>query len=76
MILDNHIPLVFFDPAVLAESGVQAWKGEWIRVTAKPSLYHGKLELVIDRTAQVELCPVPGLTKPSNHEKSVPIHAP
>jgi len=76
VILDNHVPLVFFDPEILAASGIEAWKGEWIRVTGKPSLYHGKLEIVIDRTAQVELCPVPGLTKPSNHEKTVPIHAP
>jgi endonuclease YncB( thermonuclease family) len=81
VILDNHVPLVFFDPDVFAASGISAWKGEWIRVTGRPSLYHGKVEIVIDRTGQVDLSPVPGLTKPTralprNHEKSVPIHAP
>ncbi|HET9993255.1 MAG TPA: hypothetical protein VFQ65_32185, partial [Kofleriaceae bacterium] len=85
VILDNHITLVFFDPDVLAASGISAWKGEWIRVTGRPSLYHSKLEIVIDRTAQIELSPVPGLTKPTaappaksprNRKQSVPIHAP
>jgi hypothetical protein len=76
---------MFFDPDIFAASGISAWKGEWIRVSGKPSLYHGKVQIVIDRTGQIELSPVPGLTKPTdprpapsprNHEKSVPIHAP
>src|SRR3569623_1422348 len=84
VILDNHVQLVFFDPDVFAASGISAWKGEWIRVSGKPSLYHGQPEIVIDRIGQLELSPVPGLTKPTgarptksrNHERSVPIHAP
>lgn len=84
VILDNHVQLVFFDPDVFAASGISAWKGEWIRVSGTASLYHGRPEIVIDRTGQLELSPVPGLTKPTgarptksrNHERSVPIHAP
>jgi len=84
VILDNHVQLVFFDPDVFTASGISAWKGEWIRVSGKPSLYHGQPEIVIDRVGQLELSPVPGLTKPTgarptksrNHERSVPIHAP
>ena len=84
VVLDNHVQLVFFDPDVFAASGISAWKGEWIRASGKSSLYHGKPEIVIDRTGQLELSPVPGLTKPTaprptptrGHERSVPIHAP
>ena len=84
VILDNHVELVFFDPDVFAASGISAWKGEWIRVSGKASLYHGRPQIVIDRTGQLELSPVPGLTKPTaprpaptrSHERSVPIHAP
>jgi endonuclease YncB( thermonuclease family) len=85
VMLDNHVALVFFDPDVFAASGLEAWKGEWIRVTGKPSLYKSKLQIVIDRTAQIELSAVPGLTKPTiaapakparNRKQSVPIHAP
>jgi len=64
VILDNHVQLVFFDPDVFAASGISAWRGEWIRVSGKASLYHGKPEIVIDRAGQLELSPVPGLTRP------------
>ncbi|MEO6772492.1 MAG: thermonuclease family protein [Kofleriaceae bacterium] len=65
VLLDHHIALVFFDPEVVAASGIAAWKGEWIRVTGTPSLYKSRLQIVIDRADQIELSAVPGLTKPT-----------
>jgi len=67
----SDFPLIFFDKDVLGMTGLIAWKGEWVRVTGTPSFYENKhthkkqLQIVIDRAAQIELSPVPGLTKPT-----------
>jgi endonuclease YncB( thermonuclease family) len=63
--------LVFFDPDVLAMSGVDAWRGEYIVVTGAPTFYEHKgsgekeLQIVIDRASQIRLSQVPGLTPPA-----------
>ncbi|MEO8843425.1 MAG: thermonuclease family protein [Kofleriaceae bacterium] len=65
----SDFPLIFFDKDVFGSSGIAAWKGEWVRVTGVPSFYENKhthkkqLQLQIDRASQIELSPVPGLTK-------------
>jgi endonuclease YncB( thermonuclease family) len=58
----SDVPLVFFKADVLAATGLTAWQGEYVRVSGVPSLYKGKLEIVIDHAAQVVASPVPGLT--------------
>jgi len=73
MMLGRHksFSLIFFDPDVLAMSGVDAWRGELVVVTGAPSFYENKrsgekeLQIVIDRASQVQLSPVPGLTSPA-----------
>jgi hypothetical protein len=70
---DRHrsFSLIFFDPDVLAMSGVEGWRGEYVVVTGKPSFYEHKrsgdqeLQIVIDRAKQIQLSPVPGLTPPT-----------
>jgi endonuclease YncB( thermonuclease family) len=65
----SDFPLIFFDKDVFGSSGIAGWKGEWVRVTGVPSFYENKhthkkqLQLQIDRASQIELSPVPGLTK-------------
>lgn len=64
-------PLIFFDRDVLGTTGLREWKGEYIVVTGTPSIYTNKttgkkqLQIQVDRASQIELSPVPGLTKPS-----------
>jgi len=65
----SDFPLIFFDKDVFGSSGIVGWKGEWVRVTGVPSFYENKhthkkqLQIQIDRASQIELSPVPGLTK-------------
>ena len=65
----SDFPLIFFDKDVLGTSSIAAWKGEWVRVTGVPSFYENQhthkkqLQIQIDRASQIELSPVPGLTK-------------
>jgi endonuclease YncB( thermonuclease family) len=67
----SDFPLIFFDPDVFTQSGIAAWKGEFVWVTGVPTIYenpHTKkkvVQIVIDRASQVRLSPVPGLTPPS-----------
>lgn len=58
----SDVPLVVFKADVLAATGLTAWQGEYVRVSGVPSLYKGKLEIVIDHASQVVSSPVPGLT--------------
>jgi endonuclease YncB( thermonuclease family) len=64
----SDVPLIFFNKDVFGTSGIAGWKGEWVRVTGTPSIYENKhthakqLQIQIDRAAQIELSPVPGLT--------------
>jgi hypothetical protein len=60
----DHLPVIFFDKDVLAHSGITTWKGEWVVVTGTPSLYHHKVQIVVDRAEQVQLSDVPGLKRP------------
>lgn len=59
--------LIFFDPDVLAMSGADAWRGEFVIVTGVPSFYENKrtgrkeVQLVVDRASQIRLSPVPGM---------------
>jgi len=68
----SDFPLIFFDPDVLAMSGVDAWRGEFIVVTGVPTFYENKrshkkqLQIVVDRASQIRLCPVPGLAPPAS----------
>ncbi|HWU86053.1 MAG TPA: thermonuclease family protein [Kofleriaceae bacterium] len=61
-------PLIFFDPDVLAMSGADAWRGEFVVVTGVPTFYENKhthkkqLQIVVDRASQLRLSPVPGLS--------------
>lgn len=70
--LFNDFPLIFFDPDVLAMSGVEAWRGEFIVVTGVPTFYENKrsgkkqLQILVERASQIELSPVPGLTSPKD----------
>jgi endonuclease YncB( thermonuclease family) len=63
--------LIFFDPDVLAMSGIDAWRGEFVVVTGKPSFYENKhsgekeLQLIVDRASQIQLSQVPGLSPPA-----------
>ena len=65
-------PLIFFDRDVFTQSGIAAWKSEFIWVTGVPTLYenrHNKkkvVQIVIDRASQVRLSAVPGLQIPSS----------
>jgi micrococcal nuclease len=69
--LGSDFPLIFFDRAVLAASGIATWKGEPVVVTGVPTVYEHprthdrQLQIVIDRASQVRLSPVPGLTPPA-----------
>jgi endonuclease YncB( thermonuclease family) len=58
----SDVPLVVFEPDVLAATGLTSWQGEYVRVSGVPSLYKGKLEIRIDHASQVVASPVPGLT--------------
>jgi endonuclease YncB( thermonuclease family) len=60
----DHLPVIFFDKDVLAQTGIAAWKGEWVVVTGTPSLYKHKVQIVIDRAAQIQMSDVPGLKRP------------
>jgi endonuclease YncB( thermonuclease family) len=63
--------LIFFDPDVLAMSGVEAWRGEFVVVTGVPTFYESKksgekqLQIVVDRASQIRLSQVPGLSAPA-----------
>jgi endonuclease YncB( thermonuclease family) len=65
-------PLIFFDPDVFTQSGIAAWKGEYVWVTGVPSIYENRhnhkkqLQIVIDRASQIRLSPVPGLQIPTS----------
>lgn len=65
-------PLVFFDKDVFVQSGIGKWTGEYVRVTGIPTIYENRfnhkkqVQLVIDRAAQIELSPVPGLQIPTS----------
>ena len=67
----GDLPLIFFDLDVLAMSGVDPWRGEFVVVTGVPTFYENKrtkrkqLQIVIERASQIKLSPVPGLTPPS-----------
>jgi endonuclease YncB( thermonuclease family) len=67
----SDFPLIFFDKDVFVQSGIDAWKGEWVTVTGTPSIYENKhthkkqVQIVIDRASQVQLSDVPGLKRPN-----------
>ena len=64
-------PLIFFDRDVFVQSGIDAWKGEWVIATGVPSVYENKhthkkqVQIVIDRASQIQLSDVPGLKRPT-----------
>jgi endonuclease YncB( thermonuclease family) len=68
----SGFPLVFFDRDVFVQSGIGKWAGEYVRVTGIPTIYENRfnhkkqVQLVIDRAAQIELSPVPGLQIPTS----------
>ncbi|HEY5946072.1 MAG TPA: thermonuclease family protein, partial [Kofleriaceae bacterium] len=78
----SDFPLVFFDPDVFVQSGVAAWKGEYVWVTGVPTIYenpHTKkktVQIVIDRASQIRLSPVPGLQMPTSTPAQNPTGTP
>jgi endonuclease YncB( thermonuclease family) len=68
----SGFPLVFFDRDVFVQSGIGKWTGEYVRVTGIPTIYENRfnhkkqVQIVIDRAAQIELSPVPGLQIPTS----------
>jgi len=67
----SDFPLIFFDRDVFTQSGIAAWKGEFVWVTGVPTIYenpHNKkkvVQIVIDRASQIRLSQVPGLQAPA-----------
>jgi endonuclease YncB( thermonuclease family) len=65
------LPLIFFDPAVLAASGLARWTGEFVTVSGTPTIYenphthHREVQIVVDRADQLVLSALPGLTAPT-----------
>jgi endonuclease YncB( thermonuclease family) len=70
-VLLDRFALVFFDRDIFTQTGIAAWKGEWVWVTGVPTVYenphtHRKtVQIVIDRASQIRLSQVPGLSAPS-----------
>lgn len=68
----SGFPLVFFDRDVFVQSGIGTWAGEYVRVTGIPTIYENRfnhkkqVQIVIDRAAQIELSPIPGLQIPTS----------
>jgi endonuclease YncB( thermonuclease family) len=68
----SDFPLMFFDRDVFTQTGIAAWKGEYVWVTGIPTEYenrHNKkrqVQIVIDRASQIRLSPVPGLQIPTS----------
>jgi endonuclease YncB( thermonuclease family) len=68
----SDFPLVFFDRDVFTQTGIAAWKGEFVWVTGIPTEFenrHNKkkqVQIVIDRAAQIRLSEVPGLQIPTS----------
>jgi endonuclease YncB( thermonuclease family) len=68
----SDFPLIFFDRDVFTQSGVAAWKGEYIWVTGVATIYenrHNKkkqVQIVIDRASQIKLSQIPGLQIPTS----------
>jgi endonuclease YncB( thermonuclease family) len=68
----SDFPLVFFDRDVFTQTGIAAWKGEFVEVTGIPTEYenrHNKkkqVQIVIDRASQIRLSAVPGLQIPTS----------
>jgi endonuclease YncB( thermonuclease family) len=72
------LPLIFFEPSVLARSGIASWLGEpvIVRGTVKAYTYagshHRELEIVIDRPGQIELSALPGMSPPRGSRQIAP----
>ena len=68
----SDFPLIFFDRDVFTQSGIAAWKGEFVWVTGVPTIYENRhtkkkqVQIVIDRAAQIRLSQVPGLQIPTS----------
>lgn len=68
----SDFPLIFFDRDVFTQSGIVAWKGEFVWVTGVPTVYENRhtkkkqVQIVIDRASQIRLSPVPGLQIPTS----------
>jgi endonuclease YncB( thermonuclease family) len=83
MALGRHtsFSLIFFDPDVLAMSGADVWRGEFVVVTGVPTFYEDKrtggkqLQIVIDRASQLRLSPVPGMPRSTPPPPSAPAPA-
>lgn len=58
----EDLPVVIFDRDVYARSGLAHWKGEFVTVRGRPTIYKQQVELVVDSPKQIMLSPVPGLT--------------
>jgi endonuclease YncB( thermonuclease family) len=64
-------PLIFFDRDLLHATGLREWKGEYIVATGVVTVYTNKntkrssLQIQIERTNQIKLSTVPGLSLPT-----------
>ncbi len=76
--MNDDFPIVFFDKDVLGQTGVSAWKGEFITVSGvvteyvNPHNQRRQLQLVVESPRQITLSPVPGLVPPDGMSTSVP----
>jgi endonuclease YncB( thermonuclease family) len=67
-------PLIFFDRSLLAATGLPEWKGEYVVASGVVSVYTNKntkrssLQIQIERTSQIKLSSVPGLSLPTPTE--------
>ena len=66
----GDFPIIFFDKDVFASTGLGTWKGEFVMVSGRVSVYESKrtgkkqVQIVVDRPGQVVLSKVPGLEVP------------
>ncbi|MEO8698865.1 MAG: thermonuclease family protein [Kofleriaceae bacterium] len=64
-------PLIFFDRSLLTATGLAEWKGEYVIATGIVNVYTNKntkrssLQIQIERTSQIKLSSVPGLSLPT-----------
>lgn len=76
--MNDDFPVVFFDKDVLGQTGVSAWKGEFITVSGvvteyvNPHTQRRQLQLVVESPRQITLSPVPGLVPPDGMATAVP----
>jgi len=55
----RNLPVIFFDKELFERSKIAAWQGEFVVVHGTPRLYHGHVEIVVDRVDQIKFSDLP-----------------